>query len=158
MQISKNAFTMIELIFVIVVLGILAAIAVPKFAATRADAKIAKGRTNVSAIRSAIVTERQRWLIRGINTFIKTGIDTETISGLTRKKMDKDGLFGGVLMYPVTSEDWQRGASDVNKTVYTYSVDNTDTTFTYTVGAGTFTCNPAIGTDAEKEQCKRLIN
>jgi len=38
MKYSKNAFTMIELIFVIVILGILAAVAIPKIAATRNDA------------------------------------------------------------------------------------------------------------------------
>ena len=36
---SKKAFTMIELIFVIVVIGILAAIAIPKLAASRNDAE-----------------------------------------------------------------------------------------------------------------------
>jgi len=41
MQNSKNAFTMIELIFVIVILGILAAVAIPKLSATRNDAKVA---------------------------------------------------------------------------------------------------------------------
>jgi prepilin-type N-terminal cleavage/methylation domain-containing protein len=35
---SRNAFTMIELIFVIIIIGLLAAIAVPKLAATRDDA------------------------------------------------------------------------------------------------------------------------
>ena len=35
----KKAFTMIEMIFVIVILGILGAVAIPKLAATRTDAK-----------------------------------------------------------------------------------------------------------------------
>jgi len=35
----KNGFSMIELIFVIVIIGILASVAVPKLAATRDDAK-----------------------------------------------------------------------------------------------------------------------
>ncbi len=37
----RSGFTMIELIFVIVILGILASVAIPKLAATRDDAKIA---------------------------------------------------------------------------------------------------------------------
>ena len=48
MKISKNAFTMIELIFVIVILGILGAIAFPRLVATRNDAKVAVDLMNVA--------------------------------------------------------------------------------------------------------------
>jgi len=40
MKNKKNAFTMIELVFTIVIIGILAAVAVPKLAATRDDARV----------------------------------------------------------------------------------------------------------------------
>lgn len=43
----KNGFTMIELIFVIVILGILGAIAIPKLSSTRDDAKLSAFYANV---------------------------------------------------------------------------------------------------------------
>ncbi|RUM65984.1 MAG: hypothetical protein DSZ05_05135 [Sulfurospirillum sp.] len=47
----REAFTMLELIFVIVIIAILAAVAVPKFTATRDDATITKAISTVSAVR-----------------------------------------------------------------------------------------------------------
>ncbi len=50
----RSGFTMIELIFVIVILGILASVAIPKLAATRDDAKISKAASEVSTMVSDI--------------------------------------------------------------------------------------------------------
>lgn len=153
----KKAFTMVELVFVIVILGILAAVAVPKFAATKGDAEITKGRSDVAAIRSAIITERQSRIITGDTSYISKLHSSSTTY------FDSDGAGHGLLMYPVTPKDanghWKTGAS-CNGTpavcTYTFQANDVSVPFTYTQATGTFTCSTtAAGTGT---MCQNLIN
>ena len=148
----RAAFTMIELIFVIVVLGILAAIAIPKFAATRDDAQVTKGRSDVSAIRSAIVSERQGRLLQGSSAYInKLHNNTATL-------FDNNGTVSStILQYGIvtkvnTNGHWQPSA-DANGTswVYKYRVFGSDNAFTYNPTNGTFTCTNGTS-------CALLVN
>jgi len=52
----KKAFTMIELVFVIVILGILSAVALPKLMATRDDAKVSTISANIMTALSDIAS------------------------------------------------------------------------------------------------------
>jgi len=90
MRNMRKAFTMIELVFVIVVIGILAGLAIPKFAVTRDDAIISKARTTVGALRTAIGMERQKRILRG---------DFSDINGSTAE---------GLLEYGLDDTYWSR--------------------------------------------------
>ena len=141
---------MIELVFVIVVLGILAAVAIPKFTATRTDAQISKARADISSIRSAIVTERQARLIKGDSAYI----DGDALD-------DASGLFSGILMYPITAGSgaghWSvSGVADVNTSKYNFNVANVNVLFTYTKSDGRFVCDTTNGTYGT--QCKKLVD
>ena len=139
---------MIEVVFVIVVLGILAAIAIPKFATTRNDALISKARADISTIRSAIVSERQGQLVKGTTTWIpKLSSGSTTLftgDGATPERT--------LLMYGIkagtTSGKWARDSD----TKYTIKIGGTSTVFTYDPAHGTFKCTPDAG------YCNKLVD
>lgn len=61
----RLGFTMIELVFIIVILGILAAVAVPKMIMSRDDACYAKLRANLSEAQSDISREATKQFMKG---------------------------------------------------------------------------------------------
>ena len=90
----KKAFTMIELVFVIVVIGILSAVAIPKFAATRDDAVITRGRATVASLRSALSTLRQKNILKGsFNDINGSALEAEIEYGLGKDWSRNDDKF-----------------------------------------------------------------
>lgn len=118
----KKAFTMIELIFVIVILGILAAVAVPKLFVTREDAIITKGRADISAILSGITLYKNQKMLQGINEYPSSlGDCFENVAKVT---------CGGSYGFIKKSDN-----------TYTFKLtNNKGADFTYNSSDGSFSC------------------
>jgi len=140
---------MIEVIFVIVILGILAAIAIPKFAATRTDAQLAKGRSDVSTIRSAILTERQSRLVTGDHSWISELSDNATT--LFKGKDDHILLMYGIKS-GTTSGHWRTTDSGEPYVHYKFKIGATDCAFSYDSSDGSFTLD-----DDQDSICNNLV-
>ena len=136
---KRKAFTMIELVFVIVIIGILAWIAVPKLAATRDDATITKAIATLGSVRSSISTERQKRILRG--AFIDANIIDLGDANNTFSYFNGDAAYL-VLQYPVKSCKergcWER----IDATTYRFHVpDGTTCNYTLTGKRLTGTCS-----------------
>lgn len=148
---NSSAFAMIELVFVIVVLGILSAVAIPRLAATRGDAVLVKGKSQVSAIRSGISLLKSKRLLEGNTTAITT-LDSAA-NNTDGQNLFYGGTDGNVLEYPILSKNSDGYWTKTGATSYTFQVLGQTITFTYTSATG-FTCddtNTTTGTN-----CKSL--
>lgn len=121
---AQGGFTLIELIVVIVILGILAATALPKFASLSGDARVASLQAAKGSISSASAMLHGKWLIKNAAT-----ITVENTA------------VGMVLGYPDSASI--AAASGITQDDYDIDVNGQTTTVT-----------PKNLTNAQKATCK----
>ena len=134
----KKAFTMVELVFVIVVLGILAMVALPRLASSKEDAEITRVKAEIAAIRSAIQTHRGANLLAQKGKGYPEKLDEKTIEEITNgTKLNK--------------KYWT-----VNENKLTVKIAGKQATFDYDKDKGRLTCQDSDkGTNA---LCDKIDN
>jgi prepilin-type N-terminal cleavage/methylation domain-containing protein len=125
---SRSAFTLVELIMVIVIMGLLAAVVIPKYGDIRTEAQTAAETGTVSAVTSGIKLVHMTNLAKGQDTWPSV-LDTAA-NGVASAA---NPLFADVIEDGVTDGNWQKiGAR-------TYRYNPTTDRYVYDRVTGKFT-------------------
>jgi prepilin-type N-terminal cleavage/methylation domain-containing protein len=166
----KRSFTLIELIFVIVIIGLLGSVAIPKFMQTKASASSSSAKSIISSIRTAIETKHGEWIIND-----NLGVSDDYTPQGYPKKLDEssensagENLFVGtsklsLLKNPVKSclnnDCWfkyKADNTDKNLSYYSYKfTDESNITLEYNGSNGKISCIDDGG--MSKSECESII-
>ena len=157
----KKAFTLIELIFVIVIIGVLASFAIPKFKNLTTHAKSSGIKSVVTSVQSSIDNIHGKWIINDSYSWECNGSELNS-DGYPEKLdsgSDESNLFKCVLKVPIpacsdgkTNGCWKE--EEDKKYSYYYSPSRV-LKIEYNTTNGTLEC--LDGDDINKTECEEII-
>ncbi|MFK7759036.1 MAG: prepilin-type N-terminal cleavage/methylation domain-containing protein [Phycisphaerales bacterium] len=125
MRTHRSAFTLVELLVVVVILGILAAMVAPRFSTATSDARSSATQSTLAGVRSAIATFRMNAVIQGDDPFPSL---TQLTDGTVIKFELPANPYSGVSGVQAVSENQALLRSVVSESSagWNYFVDNND--------------------------------
>jgi general secretion pathway protein G len=162
----QRAFTLIELIFVIVIIGLLASVAVPKFTHLTTNAKNSAIKSVITSVQSAIDNIHSQWVVNDDFKWIGAdgkdhSDDFDNNKGYPKKLddgKDTNKLFSYILKVPILACGSKKNGCfdeyDDNK--YEYKYDSSKILkFEYNSTNGLIVCDEGDG--VTKEECENLL-
>ena len=134
----RSAFTMVELIFVIVIIGVLSAVAIPRLAANRDDAEFVRAKSQIAAVRSGIALQRSQNMLQGFAA-VPAQLDNAVANAPAGTPLFffNDGNVSNVLQSPILVDN--NGWTKIGANVYSVNIGaNQAVPFTYNGATGTF--------------------
>jgi general secretion pathway protein G len=124
---SRKAFTLVELVMVIVIIGLLAAVVVPKFGDMKTEAQNAAEKATVAGIRSGIKLAHMTSLAKGTDAYPAT-LDSAANGAASEAKP----LFTEVIEDGISDPNWEKLGSG------SYRYIPTGIQYTYDQSTGKF--------------------
>jgi type IV pilus assembly protein PilA len=131
MRVSRKAFTLIELMVVVAIIAILAAIAIPQYKNYQLKAKTSEAKMNIGAIRSAeeaYAAENGKYMLAGFAPGAIPGPAPRNFNANSASKVGFDKI----------------GFAPAGKVLFTYAVRNNDSSYS---GSDNSTVSATADTD-----------